>query len=39
VINKGGATAKDVLDLMAHVKKTVKETFGVELEPEVIVIK
>ena len=39
VINKGEATAKDVLDLMEHVKVTVKEAFGVELEPEVIVIK
>lgn len=25
VINKGGATAKDVLDVIAHVQKTVKE--------------
>ena len=39
VINTGDATAKDVLDLMDHVKARVKETFGVELEPEVIVIK
>ena len=39
VINTGGATAKDVLDLMEHVKETVMDTFGVELEPEVIVIK
>ena len=39
VINTGDATAKDVLQLMDHVKNTVKATFGVELEPEVIVIK
>ena len=39
VINAGDATAGDVLELMEHVKKTVKDTFGVELEPEVIVIK
>jgi len=39
VINAGDATAKDVLQLMEHVKNTVKATFGVELEPEVIVIK
>ena len=39
VINVGGATAEDVLQLMEHVKNTVKATFGVELEPEVIVIK
>ena len=39
VINAGEATAEDVLTLMDHVKNVVKETFGVELEPEVIVIK
>ena len=39
VINTGDATAEDVLQLMEHVKDTVKATFGVELEPEVIVIK
>lgn len=39
VINTGDATAEDVLQLMEHVKNTVKVTFGVELEPEVIVIK
>ena len=36
VINKGGATSADVLNLMAHVQKTVKEKFDVTLEPEVI---
>lgn len=35
VVNKGGATAADVLGLIEYVKKTVKEHFGVELEPEV----
>lgn len=39
VINKGDATAEDVLKLMEHVKNTVRDAFGVELEPEVIVIK
>lgn len=38
VINKGGATAKDVLDVIAHVQKTVKENFDVELHTEVRVI-
>ena len=38
VINKGGATAKDVLDVIAHVKKTVKENFDVELHTEVRII-
>ena len=35
VINSGGATAKDVLDLIEHIKKEVKNKYGVELEPEV----
>lgn len=38
VINIGGATSKDVLELMEHVQKTVKEQKGVELEPEVRII-
>ena len=38
VINKGGATAKDVLDVIAHVQKTVKENFDVELHTEVRII-
>lgn len=35
VINDGGATAQDVVNLIEHIKKTVKEKFGVELEEEV----
>ncbi len=38
VVNKGGASAKDVLDLIKHIQKTVKDKFGVELEPEVRLI-
>lgn len=38
VINKGGATAKEVLDVIAHVQKTVKENFDVELHTEVRII-
>lgn len=38
VVNDGGATAADVLELIEHVQKTVKEKFGVELEPEVRLI-
>ena len=38
VVNKGGATAKDVLDLIEYTQKTVKEKFGVDLEPEVRLI-
>ncbi len=36
VINKGGASAKDVKELIDYVIKTVKEKYGVTLEPEVL---
>ncbi len=39
VINKGGATAADVEAVITHVQEKVKEQFGVDLEPEVIVLK
>lgn len=35
VVNTGGATARDVLELIEHVRKTVWENSGVMLEPEV----
>lgn len=35
VVNKGGATARDVLELIQEVQKRVHEKFGVELETEV----
>ena len=38
VINKGGATAKDVMNVINHCKKTVMEQTSVELEPEVKII-
>ena len=38
VVNTGGATAKDVLDLIAHVQARVMETSGVMLEPEIRII-
>lgn len=38
IINKGNATAKDILDLIDIVKSTVKEKFNVELHPEVRII-
>ena len=38
VINKGGATAKDVLDVIHHVQEEVKRQFGVELHTEVRII-
>lgn len=38
VINKGGATAKDILDLIEYVQKEVKRQYGVDLYPEVRII-
>lgn len=35
VVNAGGATAQDVLGLIAEVQAEVKAQFGVDLEPEV----
>ena len=38
VINSGGATAKDILDLMFIVKSTVTAKFGIMLEEEVKIL-
>jgi len=38
IINKGNATADDVLNLIAYIKRTVKDKFGVDLETEVKII-
>ena len=38
IINKGNATARDILDLIKHVQETVKAQFGVELSTEVRII-
>lgn len=35
VINRGGATAEDIKNLIVHIQKTVKEKFDVALECEV----
>ncbi|MDD6275271.1 MAG: UDP-N-acetylmuramate dehydrogenase [Clostridia bacterium] len=39
IINKGGATSEDILNLIEFVKDTVKREKGVTLEPEVRLIK
>ena len=39
VINRGGATGKEVLDFASDVVASVKEKFGVELNMEVNVIE
>ena len=38
IVNKGKATAKDVLELIDHVKKTVKEKFDIDIDLEILVI-
>ena len=38
VINKGKATAKEICTLIGDVQTKVKESFGVDLEPEVIFV-
>lgn len=38
VVNMGNATAADVLDVIAEVQERVKERFGVELQPEIIIV-
>ncbi len=38
IINRGGATSKDVCQLAAELKKRVKSEFGVELQEEVILV-
>lgn len=38
VINRGGATATDIIELMHLVQNTVYDQFGVKLEPEVRII-
>ncbi|MBU9712423.1 UDP-N-acetylmuramate dehydrogenase [Evansella tamaricis] len=35
IVNKGNATAKNVIDLITHIQQTIKEDFNVKLETEV----
>ncbi len=38
IVNKGNATAKDVLLLIQHIQKTVEEKFGIKLVPEIKIL-
>ncbi len=38
VVNRGGATSKDVYELLMQVRNTVYEKFRVPLEPEIIIL-
>lgn len=35
IINKGNATSNDILNLIKHVQRTVKQRFDIDLEPEI----
>ena len=35
LINAGGGTASDVMELIRQIQAKVKEQFGVQLEPEI----
>lgn len=39
VINTGNATSADILDVIHEVQERVKERFGVDLEPEVVIVE
>jgi UDP-N-acetylmuramate dehydrogenase len=38
IVNHGGATGREVLDLAGSIKKSVKEQFSIELVPEVNIV-
>ena len=38
IVNRGNATARDVLDLITHIQDTARERFKVELQPEIRII-
>ena len=38
IVNAGGATSKDVYDVVLHVRNTVYEKTGVQLTPEIILL-
>jgi UDP-N-acetylmuramate dehydrogenase len=38
IVNIGQATAQDVLTLIAQIQSTVKQQFGIQLVPEVLVV-
>lgn len=39
IVNKGGATGKNVKELISLVKERVREKFGIEMEEEVVIVE
>ena len=39
IVNSGGATFKDIMAVIEHVRAAVQEKFGIKLEPEIKIIK
>jgi UDP-N-acetylmuramate dehydrogenase len=37
LINSGGASGREIVDLSIHIKQRVAETYGIELEEEVTI--
>ena len=38
IVNKGGAAAKDVIELIKYVQKEVKEKTNIDLQTEIVII-
>jgi UDP-N-acetylmuramate dehydrogenase len=38
IVNAGGATARDVLDLIEHIRKVIREKYEVNLVPEIRIV-
>lgn len=38
IVNEGGASSRDVLELMSRIRKRVREARGIILEPELVVV-
>lgn len=38
IVNKGNATAKDILELTKHIQKKIKQKFNVDIEPEIRIL-
>ena len=38
IVNKGNATAKDILELIQYIQKKVKQKFDIDIEPEIRIL-